>query len=158
MGRVWQIPGNLADEVRSPSLTKEDLRKLQVLQNKCLRLVTNCDYKTPTTTLLEKTKSLSVHQHIAQLSLSQVFNIYQTKAQVYHYNRLFRKPNMTSTLRPGTTLTTASIGSTSSSPYAELISSTKHRGYGRNYQHTSTPLETSTPSKRNPSNGSNLTL
>ena len=91
-GRVWQIPGNL-EEVISPSLTKDDLRKLQVLKNKCLRLVTNCDYKTPTVTLLEKTKSLSVHQHIAQLSLSQVFNIYHTKAPVYHYNRLFRKPN-----------------------------------------------------------------
>jgi hypothetical protein len=92
-GRLWQIPGNTDEEVRSPSLTKEDLRKLQVLQNKCMRIVTNSEYRTPTTTLLQKTNSLSVHQLIAQLSLSQVFNIYQARAPVYHYNRLFTRPN-----------------------------------------------------------------
>ena len=70
-------------------MTKEDLRKLQVLHNKCLRLVTNSDYKTPTSTLLLKTGALSVHQRIAHLSLSQVFNIHQTKKPAYHHKRLF---------------------------------------------------------------------
>ena len=77
----------------SPSLTKDDLRKLQVLQNKCLRIVTNSDYKTPTSVLLDKTKLLSVHQQMAQLSLSQVFNIYKTRLPAYHYNRIFSNAN-----------------------------------------------------------------
>ena len=92
-GRVWQIPGNTDDEIRSPSLTKEDIRKLQVLQNKCLRIVSNSDYSTPTKTLLQKTRCLSVHQQIAQLSLSQVYNISKTRSPAYHYQRLFTPSN-----------------------------------------------------------------
>ena len=68
-GRLWQIPGHCDEDMRSPSLTKEDLRNLQVLQNKCLGLITNSDYKTPSTVLLQKTNCLIVHQQIAQLSL-----------------------------------------------------------------------------------------
>ena len=100
-GRVWHIPGDLDEESRTcPTMTKEDLRKLQVLQNKCLRLITNSDYKTPTSTLLQKTNSLSVHQRIAHLSLSQVYTIFQTKNPVYHYSRLFaRTPT---NIHPGT--------------------------------------------------------
>ena len=89
-GRTWNIPGSLDEEVRtSSSITKEDLRKLQVLQNKCLRLVTNSDYKTPTKVLLQKTNSLSVHQRMAQLNLSQVYSIYNNQLPAYHYARLF---------------------------------------------------------------------
>ena len=90
--RVWQMPGSLDEEATtrtSPSITKEDVRKLQVLQNKCLRIVTNSDYKTPTISLLKKTNSLSVHQMMAQLSLSQVYSTFQTKLPVYHCERLF---------------------------------------------------------------------
>ena len=56
-GRVWQILGSLDEDLNnrtSPSLTKEDVCKLQVLQNKCLRMITDCDYKTPTSVLLSK--------------------------------------------------------------------------------------------------------
>ena len=91
--RVWQIPGSLDEAATtrtSPSITKEDVRKLQVLQNKCLRIVSNSDYKTPTLSLLKKTKSLSVHQMMAQLSLSQVYSTFRTELPVYHYDRLFR--------------------------------------------------------------------
>ena len=48
-GRIWNIPGSLDEEAlgrTSQSLTKEDLRKLQVFQNKHLKIVTNSDYKT----------------------------------------------------------------------------------------------------------------
>ena len=95
-GRVWNIPGSLDEDAavrKCPSLTKEDVRKLQVLQNKCLRLITHSDYKTPTRVLLEKTNALSVHQQIAHLSLSQVYNIQKTKLPAYHFNRLFVNPN-----------------------------------------------------------------
>ena len=89
-GRVWGIPGSLDEETRtSRTMTKEDLRKLQVLQNKCMRLVTNSEYRTPTEHLLLATGSLSVHQRIAQLSLAQIYTISCTKKPTYHYNRLF---------------------------------------------------------------------
>ena len=39
--------------------------------------------------LLQKTNSISVHQQIAQLMLSQVYNIFTSKAPAYHYDRLF---------------------------------------------------------------------
>ena len=91
-GQVWHILGSLDEAAQtrtSSSLTKEDVRKLQVLQNKCLRMVTDSDYRTPTEVLLKKTNSLSVHQRIAHLSLSQVYNIHRTKLPAYHYSRLF---------------------------------------------------------------------
>ena len=89
-GRVWNIPGDMDEEARAiPTMTKEDLRRMQVLQNKCLRLITNSDFKTPTSSLLYQSGSLSVHQRIAHLSLAQVYTIYQTKNPVYHHNRLF---------------------------------------------------------------------
>ena len=95
-GRVWQIPGSLDVDLNnrtSPSITKEDVRKLQVLQNKCLRMITNSDYKTPTSVLLSKTNSLSVHQKMAHLTLSQVFSIYKNKLPAYHHARLFGNPH-----------------------------------------------------------------
>ena len=91
-GRIWNIPGSLDEDAStrtSPSITKDDLRKIQVLQNKCLRIVTDSDYRTPTSELLKKTNMLSVHQQMAQLSLSQVYSIYSTKLPAYHYQRLF---------------------------------------------------------------------
>ena len=90
-GRVWNIPGSTEEEIRSPSLTKDDVLKLQGLQNKCLRILTNSDYRTPTTTLLQKTKKMSVHQQIAYQTLSQVYSVFETKLPVYHYRRLFEK-------------------------------------------------------------------
>ena len=84
-GCVWNIPGNTDDVVRSPSLTKDDMKRLQVLQNKCLRILTNSDYKTPTLNLLEKTKKLSVHQQIAYQTLSQVYSIHATKFPAHHF-------------------------------------------------------------------------
>ena len=75
-GRVWHIPGSLDEETRtSTSITKDDLKKLQVLQNKCMRIICSSDYKTPTSVLLQKTNALSVHQLMAQLSLSQIIII-----------------------------------------------------------------------------------
>ena len=91
-GRVWQIPGSMDEDQStrtSPSLTKEDVRKLQVLQNKCMRLMTDSDYKTPTRVLLAQTNLLSVHQQMAHVSLSQVYNIWKTKLPTYHYKRIF---------------------------------------------------------------------
>ena len=93
-GRVWDIPGSLDEEKRtSSSITKDDLRKLQVLHNKCMRIIYPCDYKTPTSVLLQKTNALSVHQLMAQLSLSQLYSIFHNKLPAYHYDRLFNRNN-----------------------------------------------------------------
>ena len=95
-GRVWGIPGSHDEEARaSPTMTKDDLRKLQVLQNKCLRLLTDSDYSTPTAALLNNTCSLSVHQRIAQLTLAQVYTIFNKRKPDYHYDRLFGHEHLT---------------------------------------------------------------
>ena len=67
------------------------MKRLQVLQNKCLRILTNSDYKTPTLNLLEKNNKLSVHQQIAYQTLSQVYSVRATKFPAYPYRRLFMK-------------------------------------------------------------------
>ena len=90
-GPVWNIPGELNESEVKTSMSKEDLRKLQVLHNKCLRLQTRQDRSTSTTTLLNLTKSLSVHQMIAHKTVVQVYNVHQNQAPKYHYDRLFTR-------------------------------------------------------------------
>ena len=85
-----QIPGSLDEDAvtrTSSGITKEDVRKMQVL----LRILTNSDYKTPTSVLIQKTKLLSVHQQMAQLSLSQVYNIYKTKLPADQHQQIICK-------------------------------------------------------------------
>ena len=84
-GGVWNLPGDMRDETtRSKSIAKEDIRKLQVLQNKCMRMLTNMDRDTATSTLLHRTKFLSVHQMIAQHTAVQVFNVFKNRLPLYH--------------------------------------------------------------------------
>ena len=85
---VWGIPGLAAEESRT-SINKKDMNRLQVLQNKALRLVNYEDRSIPTVQLLNSTSSLSVHQLGAYLTLSQVFKIKESKLPEYHYERLF---------------------------------------------------------------------
>ena len=66
---------------------KSDMRKLQVLQNKVLRLQTRMPYGTPTSNLLAKANQLSVHQLIAYYSMTKVYKIISSK-QPHHYKRL----------------------------------------------------------------------
>ena len=62
----WGLPGVLnEDPVHSTSISKEDMRKLQVLQNTAIR------------------------QLVAYHTACQVFKIYQNKEPAYHYSRLF---------------------------------------------------------------------
>ena len=65
-------------------MTKEDCRKLQVLQNKVLRIQTGTkDRNEPTKTLLEKAKQLSVHQLGAFHSVQLLFKFVTTKQPKY---------------------------------------------------------------------------
>ena len=87
-GGVWKIPGVLGESINLTSLTKQDMRKLQTLQNKVMRMESRMDYNTPTTTLLDKTNSLSVHQLVAQYMLTQMYKVVETQQPQYHYSRL----------------------------------------------------------------------
>ena len=68
-GNVWDIPDNDDSTRRFPSFTKQDNSKLQVLQNKILRLKTGLPHDSPTSTLLQATNDLSVQQLTAYTSL-----------------------------------------------------------------------------------------
>ena len=94
-GGVWGLPGILNDDpVNSTSITKEDMRKLQVLQNVALRLFLRKPRDTPVTVLLSEAKQLSVHQLVAFHTAAQTYKIYTNKEPTYHYSRLFsNNPN-----------------------------------------------------------------
>ena len=89
-GGIWDIPGSMEDQqVNKTSITKKDMKQLQVLQNKTMRIQTKDDYRTPTSILLKKTNQLSIHQMVAYYTAVQVYNIFNTKEPKYHYHRLF---------------------------------------------------------------------
>ena len=73
----------------SINLRKEEMKKLQVLQNSSLRLLLKKKYDTPTSILLEEARALSVNQTVAMNMLSQVWKIQECHQPVYHYERLF---------------------------------------------------------------------
>ena len=58
------------DKRNNTVTTKEDMRRMHVLQNSVMRIISRSRYDTPTTTLLEKTKQRSIYQLkcIAKLS------------------------------------------------------------------------------------------
>ena len=78
-GNVWNIPSCDETNRRSILFTKEDNRKLQVLQNKILRLKTGLPFEGSTTNLLRASGDLSVQQHTAYTSLlmAHKFILYQ---------------------------------------------------------------------------------
>ena len=68
-GNVWDIPSFDDLNRRTQAFTKEDNRKLQVLQNKILRLKTGLPFETSTASLLQNSGDLSVQQLTAYTSL-----------------------------------------------------------------------------------------
>ena len=90
MGAVWNLPGVLDDQERSiTSITKEDMRKLQVLQNTVLRLETGLGWYTPTETLVKRANQLSIHQLVAYHSALQVYKCRKTSEPKYMFDRFF---------------------------------------------------------------------
>ena len=84
VSNVWGIPDMDDKSRRFIYFTKEDCRKLQVLQNKVLRIQTGTkDRNEPTKTLLEKAKQLSVHQLGAFHSVQLLFKVVTTKQPKY---------------------------------------------------------------------------
>ena len=72
-GGIWGLKNQQNHQRRNMAIAKEDMKKLQVLQNKTLRLITGHDYTTSTATLLETTKMMSVHQLVAYHTACQIF-------------------------------------------------------------------------------------
>ena len=89
-GGVWGLQGILNDDaVNSTSISKEDMRRLQVLQNKALRLLLRKPRETPVMTLLKEANQLSVHQLVAYHTANQTFKVFKNQEPSYHYQRLF---------------------------------------------------------------------
>ena len=89
---IWGV--QMGDNLKT-SISKNDMRRLQTLQNKTLRIQSGLNRYTPTETLLTATNSLSVHQLAAKCCLVQVYNIQKNKKPSYHYERLFPDNNET---------------------------------------------------------------
>ena len=83
-GNVW-FQG---EDIRSKSFTKEDCRKIQVLQNKLARLKTRLPRSTPTETLLQQSNDLSIHQLIALHSLLLTYKIIKSNRPYYIAKKL----------------------------------------------------------------------
>ena len=79
--------------MKSETISKEDMRKLQVLQNKLMRLETGQDYETPTKDLLKSCNYLSVHQMVAYHSSLQIPKILSSQKPKYHANRIKNDKN-----------------------------------------------------------------
>ena len=89
-GSCWGMDGKYKEIAQnSINLRKEEMKKLQVLQNSSLRLLLKKKYDTPTSILLEEARALSVNQTVAMNMLSQVWKIQECHQPVYHYERLF---------------------------------------------------------------------
>ena len=86
-GNVWL--NNETDDRRFRSFTKEDCRRLQVLQNNTLRLKLNANKYTSCKELIEKSGELSIHQLIAYHTLLQVYKVIVNQEPKYlHKNSL----------------------------------------------------------------------
>ena len=99
-GAVWKLPGVMEENVRSfTSISKEDMRKLQVLQNAVLRLQTGLGWLTPTEFLVKRSGQLSVHQLVAYHSALQVFKCRKAKQPDHMYKRFFQENDNRRSLR-----------------------------------------------------------
>ena len=89
-GGIWGLPGIMnVEPMNSTSITKEDMRKLQVLQNMTLRILLRKPRDTPVITLLKEANQMSVHQLVAYHTASQTYKVFRNQEPSYHYTRLF---------------------------------------------------------------------
>ena len=91
---AWGIASLDETYRRCSTFAKEDMRRLQVLQNKVLRIkCQNYDINTPTVDLLNSCGDMSVHQLGVFHTLLQVFNIVHSGQPKYLAKKLqLRKP------------------------------------------------------------------
>ena len=87
-GNIWGLETHDETTRRFSSFTKEDCHKLQVLQNKVLKLQTGLPRDYPTNELITQTGELSIHQMIAYHTLVQVHKTVITKKPKYLSDKL----------------------------------------------------------------------
>ena len=93
-GNVWGLRSLDDGTRRHHSFTKEDNRRLQVLQNKVLRLKTGLGWETPTNLLMNEGKVLSDQQLTAYHTLTTVFKAVRLGKPLYLANKFkLRRPN-----------------------------------------------------------------
>ena len=90
-GGIWGLPNSPICQYSS--ISKEDMRKLQVLQNKMMRIETGLNYEIPTKELLQSCNYLSVHQMVAYHSSLQIPKIISSQKPQYHTNRITNERN-----------------------------------------------------------------
>ena len=74
-GNVWGVPTMDETERRFTAFTKEDSRRLQVLQNRVMKLRTGLRTGTPTVQLLQASGCLSVNQLTAFHTMVNIFKV-----------------------------------------------------------------------------------
>ena len=82
-GHVFGLDRYNDTSTRCSSFTKEDNRKMQVLQNSVMRLLTDKKRDTPTTDLLRMTNSLSIQQMVAFQTLIMVHKVIKSSKHAY---------------------------------------------------------------------------
>ena len=93
-GGVWNLPGVLDDQARSlTSISKDDMRKLQSLQNSVLRLQTGLGWYTSTEQLVTRANTLSVHQLVGYHTVLQAHKCRTTGEPSFMFKKLFPNTN-----------------------------------------------------------------
>ena len=93
-GGVWNLPGVLDDQARSlTSISKDDMRKLQSLQNSVLRLQTGLGWYTSTEQLVTRGNTLSVHQLVGYHTVLQAHKCRTTGEPSFMFKKLFPNTN-----------------------------------------------------------------
>ena len=99
-GNVWGIPSMDDDNRRFYGFSKEDNRKLQVVQNKMLRLKSGLDYKTSTETLVKTCNELSVQQITAYHTLMTVYKAVRFSKPSYLAQKLIPRAPLENEIFP----------------------------------------------------------
>jgi hypothetical protein len=107
-GNVWGL-GLDQNSRRSVTFTKDNLRRLQALQNKVARMKTGMRYGTPTVELLSRSNMMSVHQLIAYHTLLTVQKCLTNQKPKYLYERLDLRPVELNTMMASRQLNTTMV-------------------------------------------------
>ena len=99
-GNVWGYHTLDENPRHFTAFTMQDCRRLQVLQNKVLKLQTGLPHDFPTKDLIQQTSELSIHQMIAYHTLLQVHKTIITGRPIYLANHLKIKRPQEGTIFP----------------------------------------------------------
>ena len=91
-GNIFGLDRYKSENRRYISFTVKDNNNLQVLQNKLNRLLLNAEYNTPTSDLLSRTDSLSIHQMVAHQTAVSAYKIIKTGKPTYIAAKLKVRP------------------------------------------------------------------